>query len=534
MGRRIASLALALLLGAGLAGAAEAKTLVYCAEGSPAGFDPALHTDPATLDASAQAVYNRLVQFRPGTAEIVPALAESWEISKDGREYTFRLRPGVKFHTTGDFTPARDFNADDVLFSFERQWRADHPWHDYAGDAGWPWFDGMSLATVIEDIRKVDDLTVTFVLQRPHAPFLADLAMDFASILSREYADGLLAAGNREQLDLLPVGTGPFRLVEHRPGTAIRYEANPDYWRMRPPLDTLGFEIIPDPGVRYEKLKAGECQVIPSPNPADLAAIRADAGLRLLEGEGLALSYLAFNTGEPPFDRARVRRAVARAIDREAIAADVYKGAAVAAGGLLPPLMAAGAIGGGAEPYDSAAAKQALEAAGAAGSTLRLWMLPALRPYNPDPGRMAEMVRANLAAVGIDAEIVSPPPDEFLTATLAPDREGAVLLGRVSDNGDPDNLLAPMLGCDAVGISNRSFWCDARVDGLLDEARATVDPATRRSLYAEAQRIVADEAPVVPLAHVGVAVATVAGVTGFVVDPFGRHNFETVDLAGGD
>jgi dipeptide transport system substrate-binding protein len=532
MGRRIACLAVALLAVAGLAGVAEAKTLVYCAEGSPEGFDPALHTDPATLDASSQAIYNRLVQFRPGTTEIVPALAESWEISSDGREYTFRLRPGVKFHTTADFTPARSFNADDVLFSFERQWRDDHPWHDYAGDAGWPWFDGMSLATVLQDIRKVDDLTVTFVLQRPHAPFLADLAMDFASILSKEYADSLVAE-EREKLDRAPVGTGPFRLVAYHPGTAISYEANQDYWRARAPLDSLSFEIIPDSGVRYEKLKSGECQVIPSPNPADLASIRADEGLALLEGGGLALSYLAFNATEPPFDRARVRRAVARAVDKEAIVADIYKGAAAAAGSLLPPAIAGGAAGG-ADAYDSAAAKAALEAAGAVGSSLRLWILPALRPYNPDPGRMAEMIRANLEAAGISAEIVSPPADEFGAATLAPDREGAVLLGRVSDNGDPDNLLAPLLGCDAVGISNRSLWCNARFDALLEQARADTDPAARRSLYAEAQRILADEAPVIPLAHVGVAVATVAGVTGLVVDPFGRHNFETADIAAGE
>jgi dipeptide transport system substrate-binding protein len=533
MSRRIARLAVAFLVAAGLGGVAEAKTLVYCAEGSPTGFDPALHTDPATLDASSQAIYNRLVQFKPGTTEIVPALAESWEISKDGREYTFRLRPGVKFHTTGDFAPARPFNADDVLFSFERQWRDDNPWHDYAGDGGWPWFDGMSLATVLRDIRKVDDRTVTFVLERPYAPFLATLAMDFASILSKEYADHLLSAGTREQLDLAPLGTGPFQMVEYRPGTAIRYEANPDYWRKRAQVDSLSFDIIPDGGVRYEKLKSGECQVIPSPNPADLAAIRADEGLALLEGEGLALSYLAFNATEPPFDRARVRRAVARAIDRGAIVADVYKGAAVPADGLLPSPMAGGAAATS-EPYDSEAAKAALEAAGVAGSSLRLWLVPALRPYNPDPGRMAEMIRGNLEAVGISAEIVSPPPDEFLTATLAPDRAGAVLLGWVSDNGDPDNLLSPLLGCDAVAISNRSFWCNARFDALLDEGRAAIDPASRAGIYAEAERILADEAPVIPLAHVAVAVATVAGVTGFVVDPFGRHNFETTDIAEGE
>ena len=140
---RIACLAAATALLCGLAGAAGAKTLTYCAEGSPEGFDPALHTTSATFDASSQAVYNRLVQFKPGTAEIVPGLAESWNISSDGREYTFRLRPGVKFHTTADFTPARDLDADDVIFSFERQWYADHPWYDYAGGA-WPWFDGMS------------------------------------------------------------------------------------------------------------------------------------------------------------------------------------------------------------------------------------------------------------------------------------------------------------------------------------------------------------------------------------------------------
>ena len=110
MSRRIACLAAALLIATGLAAGAEAKSLVYCAEGSPAGFDPALHTDPATLDASSQAIYNRLVQFSPGTVEVVPALAEGWDISKDGREYTFHLRPGVKFHTTGEFTPVRELN----------------------------------------------------------------------------------------------------------------------------------------------------------------------------------------------------------------------------------------------------------------------------------------------------------------------------------------------------------------------------------------------------------------------------------------
>lgn len=530
MGGHFVCLGLALALAVG-SSAAAADSLVYCAEGSPAGFDPALHTDPATLDASSQAVYNRLVQFKPGTTEIVPALAESWDISADGREYTFRLRPGVRFHTTAGFTPSRPLDADDVVFSFERQWREDNPWHDYAAD-GWLWFEGMSLPSILEDIRKVDDRTVTFVLQRPHAPFLADLAMDFASIVSREYADALLAAGERDTFDRAPVGTGPFRLVEHRPGALVRYEANPDYWRDGPSLATLTFEVTPDPGVRFEKLKAGECQVIPSPNPADLAAIKAETGLVLQESPGLVLSYLAFNTTAPPFDRARVRRAVARAIDTNTILAEVYKGAAAPASGLLPALMI-GASAEGVAAFDAAAARDALEAAGAAGSPLRLLVSAAHRPYNPDPARMAAMIEANLDAAGLAAEVVSVPADEFIAATLAPDRDGAALLGWVSDNGDPDNLFSPLLGCDAVGIANRAFWCNARFEALLAEARGTTDAAARARLYAEAERIVDDEAPVIPIAHVGSAVAMVAGVTGLVVDAFGRHNFESVGIAAG-
>jgi dipeptide transport system substrate-binding protein len=532
MGRQIACLALAFALGAGLPAVAAAKSLVYCAEGSPAGFDPALHTDPATLDASSQAVYNRLVQFKPGTTEIVPALAERWEISADGREYTFHLRPGVRFQTTRDFTPGRPLNAADVIFSFERQWRADNPWHDYAPD-GWPWFAGMSLPTILEDIRAVDDLTVTFVLKRPHAPFLADLAMDFASIVSREYADKLLAAGERETFDRAPVGTGPFRLVDYLPGAVVRYEANPDYWRGAPALASLTFEITPDSGVRFEKLKSGGCQVIPSPNPADRAAIKGEPGLALQEVPGIALSYLAFNTTLPPFDRARVRRAVAQAIDTRAIAAEVYHGGAEPGGGTLPASMGgAAASGGGAE--DIAGARAALEAAGAAGSSVRLWVLPSARSYNPDPTRMASMVEANLEAAGLLAEVVSPPVEEFMTVTLAPDRDGAAFLGWVSDNGDPDNMLSPLLGCDAVGISNRAFWCHPRFDALLDEARQTVDPAARARLYRQAEAILAEESPVIPIAHPGAVAATVAGLTGSVVDAFGRHNFEAVDIAGGD
>jgi len=198
------------LCGAIAAGPASAKTFVMCSEGSPEGFDTGLYTTGTTFDASSGTVYNRLIEFERGKTNIVPALAESWEISTDGLEYTFHLRPGVKFHTTEFFTPTRDMNADDVIFSFERQRSADHPWHEYVPGASWEYFNAMSMPDLIKEVVKVDDMTVKFVLNRPEAPMIANLAMDFASILSAEYAAQLEAAGTMENLNQQPIGTGPF------------------------------------------------------------------------------------------------------------------------------------------------------------------------------------------------------------------------------------------------------------------------------------------------------------------------------------
>ncbi|MCB1757775.1 MAG: ABC transporter substrate-binding protein, partial [Gammaproteobacteria bacterium] len=169
-----------------------AKTLVFCSEGSPEGFNPQLYTAGTTFDASSRPVYNRLVEFERGTTNIVPALAESYSVSDDGLEYTFNLRKGVKFHTTDDFTPTRDFNADDVVFSFMRQFDKEHPYHSISGGA-YEYFNGMSMPDLLKDIVKVDDYTVKFVLNRPESPFIANLGMDFASIFSAEYADAMMA-----------------------------------------------------------------------------------------------------------------------------------------------------------------------------------------------------------------------------------------------------------------------------------------------------------------------------------------------------
>lgn len=220
----------------------QAKTLVYCSEGSPEGFNPQLFTSGTTYDASSIPLYNRLVEFKLGTTEIEPGLAESWEVSDDGKVYTFHLRKGVKWHSNKEFKPSRDFNADDVIYTFMRQKDANHPYHKVSGGS-YEYFMGMDMDKIIDKVEKVDEYTVRFTLSRPESPFLADMAMDFASILSAEYADKMLAAGTPQKVDLNPIGTGPFELQQYQKDSRILYKANKEYWGNKPKIDRLVFRL---------------------------------------------------------------------------------------------------------------------------------------------------------------------------------------------------------------------------------------------------------------------------------------------------
>ncbi|HEY0919706.1 ABC transporter substrate-binding protein [Devosia sp.] len=514
-----------------LSGSAYAKTLVYCSEGSPEGFDPAPYTAGTTFDASSRPIYNRLVQFKKGSSETEPGLAESYEVSADGLEYTFKLRHGVKFHTTDWFTPTREFNADDVVFSFERQWKADHPWYAYSAGISWEYFNSMSMGDLLKDIVKVDDYTVKFVLNRPEAPFIANLAMDFASILSKEYADKLEAAGTKELLNTQPVGTGPFQFVNYQQDAVIRYASFDDYWGGVEPIDDLVFAITTDGAVRAQKLQAGECHVMPYPNPADLDMLRADPNLTVMEQEGLNIGYLAYNTQMPPFDKVEVRKALNMAINKQAILDAVFQGAGVAAKNPIPPTMWGYNDAIQDDPYDPEAAKKMLADAGVSNLSMKIWAMPVARPYNPDARRMAELIQADFAAVGVTAEIVSMEWGEYLAQSSAIDRDGAVLLGWTGDNGDPDNFLAVLLGCDAVGSANRAQWCNKEFDDLIQKAKVTSDQAERTKLYEEAQVVFKREAPWATIAHSVVFMPMSKKVTGYVMDPKGTHAFDGVDIA---
>ena len=503
---------------------AAARPLVYCSEGEPEGFNPALYTSGTTFDAGARQIFERLVEFAPGGTAIVPGLAETWTISDDGLTYTFRLRRGVRWQTTRDFTPTREFNADDVVFSFVRQWRDSHPYHRISGGQ-YPYFASHGMGDKIADLVRVDDFTVQIRLQRTEAAFLAELAMDFASIHSAEYADRMLRAGTPQEFDLRPVGTGPYALSNYARGSAIRYVPHPGYWR-GPARDELIFAITPDAGTRVAKLRTGECDVMALPNPADAATLARDARYRVLETPSLGVSYIALNTEKAPFNDVRVRRALNHAIDKDAIIRAVFNGAAQPAASPLPPAVWAHNADAKAPAYDPAEARRLLaEAKLPANTTVTPWAMPVSRPYNPNARLMAQLVQADLAAVGIRAEIVTYEWADYLLRSRNGEHD-MVTIGWISDNGDPDNFLTPLLSCaSAQNGENRARWCNPRMDALLREASRTSDVARRTTLYREAQAIFAEELPWIAIAYPPNVTVLRADVQGYRANPFGLHAF---------
>ena len=524
----LAALCGASLLACGAVGV-QAKTLVYCSEGSPEGFNPAFYTGGTTFDATSKNVFNRLVEFERGTTKIIPGLAESWDISENGTRYIFALRKGVKFHTTKEFTPTRDFNADDVIFSFMRQLDPEHSFHRISS-VSYEYFNSMSMPELLKEVNKIDDYTVEFILNRSEAPMIANLGMDFASIQSKEYADKMMAAGTPEVVDLKPVGTGPFQLVAYQKDAVIRYQAHPDYWAGKAPIDNLVFAITPDASVRYQKLKAGECHVMPYPNPADLAAMKKDPQINLLEKEGLNVGYLAYNSQIPPFDNPKVRKALNKAINKQAIIDAVFQGAGKIAKNPIPPTIWSYNNAVKDDTYDPAAAKKMLEAEGVKDLSMKIWAMPVQRPYNPNARRMAELIQADMEKIGVKVEIVSYEWGEYLKRSKDVDRDGAVLLGWTGDNGDPDNFLAVLLGCDGVGAVNRAQWCHQPFEDLIQKAKVVANPAERTKLYEQAQVVFKEEAPWATITHSVVFEPVRKEVVDYRIDPVGGHIFYGVDL----
>ena len=507
-----------------------AKTFVYCSEGSPSTFNPQLATDGTTFNASSHTVYNRLVEFKKGSTEIEPALAESWTISKDGLKYTFKLHKGVAFHSNEFFKPTRHFNADDVIYSFDVQMNSKNPLAMKNGN--YEYFKSMDMDKILKSIQKIDDYTVEMTLSRPEAPFLANLGMDFASILSKEYAEVLLKNGkDLSVISTNPIGTGPFIFKSYQKDTMIRFTTNQNYFLGRPPIDNLVFAITPDSNVRYQKLKVGECNLIIDPAPQDLDAISKNSNLKLKEREGINIGYLTFNVTKKPFDNLKVRQAIAHALNRPSYISAIFMGRATLAVNPIPPTIWSYNNDVKDYEYNIEKAKALLKEAGFPnGFETELWTMPVSRPYNPAGRKMGELMQADLAKIGIKVKLVTYDWPTYLEKT----RKGEHSLeqnGWTGDNGDPDNFMHILLSCAAVkGGTNNARWCNKEYDQLVNQAKTLSDHKKREDLYRKAQIIFKQQAPWVPIAYAKVFRAMSKNVEGYEIHPFGGDIFHTVDL----
>lgn len=499
------------------------NSIIYCAEGSPESFNPQLVTSGTTIDATANQLYDRLITFDNNDNTIAPGIAKSWHLTRDGKMVTFYLRKDVAFHSTDYFTPSRTLNADDVIFSFNRVLDEHHPYHHVSGGR-YPYFQNVQFNEIVQEVEKINDYTVRFKLNKANSSFLANLATDFAVILSAEYGQHLADINQKSQIDIKPIGTGPFKLVNYKSGSLIRYYKHPLYWREKVAIEQLVYDITASNYGRLTKLLTNECDVIAYPIAHN--KIDNNPELNLEEVTSFNIGYLGFNTQKPPFDNVNVRTAIAHAINRQSIIETVYSGRADIANSILPKNSWASDKTLPAIEYSPTKAKQMLTDAGFPdGFTMDIWAMPVQRAYNPNALTMAKLIQSDLSEIGVTVNIVSYEWVTFLRR-LALGEHQSVLLGWSADHPDPDNFLTPLLSCNSIETgSNRVFWCNNEFDTLLQQSLNTTNVSQRKQFYTEAQQIIAKQLPLIPIAHSKRYQARNKRIEGKLLNSFGGISF---------
>ena len=536
--------ACALLLAAAVALGAEKKkgeqVFIYACSGDAARLDPADVTDGESIQ-RCDNMFEGLLEFKPNSTELQPGLATSWQVSSDGKELTFNLRRGVKFHD------GTDFNADAVVFSFARQYDKDSEYNKFGEWAYWGY-----MFTDIDRVEKIGDYKVKIFMKRPNASIMTSLAMFTVAIVSPANAESL-----KEDAFKNPVGTGPFKFVEWVKDDHITLEAYDGYWKGRPAIDKIIFRVIPDPSARLLALEAGEVHGMEYPNPADFDRIKANKKLTLMSEPGMNVGYMAINAGygytdankngrkdadEPwektpgyyePLTKVKVRQAINMAIDKKSIVKNLYKGTAIAAKNGMPPFMLGYNDKVQDWPYDPARAKKLLAEAGYPnGFEVTLHVMPVSRPYMFDPPKIGEAIQSYLGAVGIKVNFYQVDWGTYLQEAEA-GKHQMCLLGWTGDNGDPDNFMNVLYGPNAAKIGtsgNYGFYNDMKAQELLSAATATFDVKKRAELYQKAQEMIHESANWVYIAHANQSLVFRANVKGFKMNPTSRMFFYPITI----
>ena len=486
---------------------------------SPAGLYAAQESDGESFKVC-DSLYECLVRFETGTTEIIPGLATRWESSEDGKIWTFFLQENVPFHC------GRPMDAEAVAYSFERQWSKRDPLHE-DHDVGGPYiyWSSLGIDDYLEDIVVLDPLTIQFRLSEPHAPFLSNLACAFSAVVCPTDA--------HEQGDHFfknPCGTGPYQLAHWKRNESMGLTRFPEYWGTPGNVRDIIFKTVPENSSRTFELMAGELDIADGIAPTDVKMFKENKKYQVLEAPGVNIAHLIMNLDHEPFNDPLVRQAINHAIDPRPIAESLCEGQAEVAQSTLPR----GSFGANSDvtryPHDLDLARDLLAQAGYPdGFKTTLWYPPGARPYLPVPDKIAQVLQADLAKIGIEATLITYEWGTFLAKIREKGEHDLLLLGWQSDNGDPDNTLYTLFDKSSATSSgfNLSRYRGDEVHDLLVQGRSTSDLTTRESIYQEVEQILHDEAVTVPLTHTNVSVVTSNRIQGFQPHPTSQVHLRT-------
>ncbi|MBK5241314.1 ABC transporter substrate-binding protein [Clostridium sp.] len=487
---------------------ATTKTLVYSQGADPRGLDPAYVDDGESAKVISN-VYEGLIKYKDGSTEIEPCLALDWEISEDGKEYTFNLRQDVKFQ---DGTP---FNADAVIFNVERQLPPKAT-------------DDMPYASFtygqVAKIEKTGDYSVKFTLTSKYTPFLANLAMSLAAPVVSPTA----VAKFGDKFIENPVGTGPYSFVSWDKNQSLKLTKFDGYWGDKPKVDNVVFKFTKENSVRASDLMTGGTDIIDGVDPNDIEKLKSE-GMEIYQSDGMNINYMAFNCSREPFNDPALREAISHAIDREELVKYLYQGYSSVANSPLPTFIPG--YDKDVEPYnyDADKAKQMLKDAGKSDLEVKIITYSNPRPYNTVGGqKLAESVQNYLAKIGVTATIDSYNWTDY-KGKLANGEGDIFFYGWTGDNGDADNFLSLFDSNEIKSTLNSAQYSNPAVDALLLKGRELENGEERNKIYKELQEIVAKDAPWLPISHSQALAAYSPNVTGFSMHPTGSVFFSGVD-----
>ncbi|WP_133546084.1 ABC transporter substrate-binding protein [Mesocricetibacter intestinalis] len=531
--------------------------LIYCTSATGFSFNPQSADAGTSMNVITEQIYSKLFEIKNNSAVVTPSLAESYTLSADGKKIILHLRRGVKFHHTAWFTPSRNFNADDVVFSLNRVLghntslpefamlenqisstdKQRKIFHELAKKTRFPYFESIKLNQKIESVQALDPYTVQINLFMPDASILSHLASQYAIIFSQEYALQLNADDNLVQLDLLPVGTGPYQVKDYFRNQYVRLERNDNYWRKEAKIKNIIIDLSADRIGRLAKFFNGECQIAAFPDVSQLGLLKNHGEhFQTLQTEGMNLAFLAFNIKRPEMQKVEYRRAIAQAINRHRIIKDIYYQTASVANAIIPSVSWAATTGDGSQnfayDYDPEAAKAFFKDKNL---SLNIWVINEEQVFNPSPIKTAELIKFDLTNAGVKAQVrlIS---RNFLTEQLRNDSADydLILSGWLAGNLDPDSFMRPILSCSSASeITNLANWCSPSFDHLLDHALTTTDTRLRAIDYNLAQKIVLSELPLLPIASVKRVLVSSTQVQGVDMTPFGNINFEKLSFRKG-